>query len=101
MKLHNFRGSLIFCISSLFALPSYAVSVYLHPAPTSSVPAHLDAPHASFALARHLGLESFEKIGEGDGIWLGEVEADSEALIGSAPRDGLLVSMSEDDARGE
>ncbi|KAF7797593.1 hypothetical protein EIP86_008793 [Pleurotus ostreatoroseus] len=75
------------------------LSVYLHPAPTSSVPAHLDAPHASFALARHLGLESFEKIGEGDGIWLGEVEADSEALIGSAPRDSLLVSMSEDDAR--
>lgn len=100
MKFHGSSSSFILFLSSLYVLPSCAVSVYLHPTPASSVPARLDAPHASFALARHLGLERFEKIGEGDGIWLGGAPEDGEALIGSAPRDGLLVSMSEDDARG-
>ncbi|KAJ3525855.1 hypothetical protein NM688_g8341 [Phlebia brevispora] len=82
-----------------YVLPSCAINVYLRPAPSSPVPAQLDAKHASFALARHLGLERFEKVGEGDGIWDGGLQMDSESLIGNAPQDGLLVSMSQEDAR--
>ena len=84
-----------------FAISSHAINVYLHPAPSSVVPAHLDASHASTALARHLGLERFERLAQGDGKWTGALQDDNEGLVGSAPRDGLLVSMSEDDAKSE
>ena len=89
------------CLSSLCVLQTYAVSVYLHPTPPTAVPGNLDPAHASFALARHFGLERFEKLGEGDGVWTGGLELGSEGMVGSAPRDALLVSMTEDDAKGE
>lgn len=101
MRLPSLRSALVLCLGSIYVLPSCAISVYLHPTPPSPVPTQLDAGHANFALARHLGLERFERIGEGDGTWNGALQADSEGLIGSAPRDGLLISMNEEDAKGE
>ena len=101
MKLPNIRNTLCLCLASLFVLPSHAIVVFLHPTPALPASNQVDLGHGSFALARHLGLERFEKIGEGDGVWDGALQADSEGLIGSAPRDGLLISMSEEDARSE
>ena len=101
MRVYCHRLVLPICFSLLYALPTYAIGVFLHPAPPSAVPQYLDPAHASFALARHLGLERFEKIGEGDGIWNGGLEDANEGLVGSAPREGLLITMSEEDAQGQ
>ena len=91
----------LFCLGSSYILHSQAITVYLHPAPPTSAPTHVDAGHASFALSRHLGLERFEKLGHGDGISLDTLQPEPDGLVGSAPRDGLLVTMSEADANGE
>lgn len=78
-----------------------AVTVYLHPppiGPAGSLP-QLDVPHASFTLARHLGLERFEESGGVDNfqaVW----QEGQEGLVGTAVRDGLLVSMTEEEAKG-
>lgn len=77
-----------------------AVTVYLYPPPAAAVPEQLDATHASLALSRHLGLEQFEKLGDGDGIWDGVLQADQQGIVGTAVRDGLLISLAEEDARG-
>ena len=80
---------------------AFAITVYLYPPPSTPAPSQLDTRHASLALAHHLGLEKFEKIGTGDGVWDGGVlMAGQEGVVGSAPKDGLLVTLSEDDAKG-
>ena len=82
--------------------PASAVTVYLYPPPSAPVPSQLDTRHASLALAHHLGLEKFEAIGNGDGVWDGGVlNAWEEGVVGSAPKEGLLVTLSEQDARGK
>lgn len=73
--------------------------VYLHPSPAAPVPSELDARHASIALAKHFGLEKFESVGNGDGLWNGVLQ-DQEAIVGSAPKDALLVTLSDEDAEG-
>ena len=80
----------------------FAVTVYLYPPPSTPAPSQLDTRHASLALAHHLGLEKFESVGSGDGVWHGGVLTEGqEGVVGSAPKDGLLVTLSEDDAKGE
>ena len=79
--------------------PAYAVSVYLHPQPAAPIPAELDARHASLVLAKHFGLERFENLGNGDGLWNGALQ-EQEAVVGSAPRDALLITLSDEDAQG-
>ena len=79
--------------------PAYAVQVYLHPQPAAPVPAELDARHASLVLAKHFGLERFESVGSGDGLWNGVLQ-EQEAVVGNAPKDALLVTLSEEDAQG-
>ena len=82
--------------------PTLAVTVYLYPPPSTAVPAQLDTRHASLALAHHLGLEKFEQIGTGDGVWEGgALTAEQEGVVGTAPKNGLLVTLSEADAKGE
>lgn len=82
--------------------PASAVTVYLHPPPTTAVPSQLDTRHASLALAHHLGLEKFEQIGTGDGVWDGgALTAEQEGVVGTAPKNGLLVTLSEADAKGK
>ncbi|EKM54738.1 uncharacterized protein PHACADRAFT_258774 [Phanerochaete carnosa HHB-10118-sp] len=78
--------------------PAYAVTVYLHPPLAAPVPAELDARHASLVLAKHFGLEKFESVGSGAGLWNGVLQ-EQEAVVGSAPKDALLVTLSDEDAR--
>jgi hypothetical protein len=84
-----------------FFSPAFAVDVYLYPPPSSPVPSHLDAPHASLALAQHLGLEKFEMIGNGDGIWTGVLQSEQEGVVATAPQNGLLLTLSDEDAKGK
>ena len=67
-----------------------AVRVYLSPPP--SLPPKLSANQASFALSRHLDLESFETLGEDSLIWDGPLH---QEFVGQGPKDGLLLSIDE------
>lgn len=80
--------------------PVSAVTVYLYPPPSAPVPAQLDTKHASLALAHQLGLEKFEALGDGDGVWDGGALTQQEGVVGSAPKDGLLLTLSDEDAKG-
>lgn len=77
-----------------------AVSVYLHPAP-AIVPAQLVASRANLAISRHLGLERFDKFGDGDERWDNALLYDQGGLVGTAPRDALLVTVSDEDSKGK
>ena len=81
-------------------ISAFAVDVYLYPPPSAPVPSHLDSRHASLVLAQHLGLEKFEMIGNGDGIWDGVLQMEQEGLVASAPKDALLLTLSAEDAIG-
>ena len=72
-----------------------AVRVYLSPA--SSLPPKLSAKHASFALSRHLDLESFETLDEDSLAWGGPLH---QEFVGQGPKDGLLLSIDESYANG-
>ena len=67
-----------------------AVRVYLSPSP--SLPSELSAKQASFALSRHLDLESFETLEEDSFVWDGPLH---QEFIGRGPKDGLLLSIDE------
>ncbi|KAF9793205.1 hypothetical protein BJ322DRAFT_1033345 [Thelephora terrestris] len=67
-----------------------AVRVYLSPSP--SLPSRLSAKQASFALSRHLDLESFETLDENSVIW--DTPTHQE-FIGQGPKDGLLLTIDE------
>ena len=67
-----------------------AVRVYLHPAP--SFPPRLSASHAGAALSSHLSLERFEDATS--------YSTGQELLVGSGLDTGLLLIMSEEDAKG-
>lgn len=84
-------------ICLLLAGASRAVDVYLSPAPflRSST---LAPDHASLAISRHLGLESFEPLGAGN-----EVFADlfaEKPFVGQGQKDGLILTIDEEDAKG-
>jgi hypothetical protein len=78
---------------------AHAVSVYLHPAPTV-VPAHLSAARANLAIARHLNLERFERLGDDQESWDDALLANNEGFVGTGTRDGLLITINEEDAKG-
>ena len=67
-----------------------AVRVYLHPGP--HVPPRVHANTAGAALARHLDLERFEDAAP----YFGE----QELFVGHGSSAGLLLTISEEDARG-
>jgi len=67
-----------------------AVRVYLSPPP--SLPSKLSPKQASFALSRHLDLESFETLDEDSPIWDGPSH---QEFVGQGPKDGLLLSIDE------
>ncbi|OCH87859.1 hypothetical protein OBBRIDRAFT_795766 [Obba rivulosa] len=75
---------------------SQAVQLYLHPAP--SLPAKLSPRQANAALARHLGLEAFERIGSDEELYY--ALAQQESFVGRGNGNALLLSMGEDDAAG-
>ena len=64
--------------------------MYLSPPP--SLPPKLSANQASFALSRHLDLESFEVLDEDSLIWDGPLH---QEFVGQGPKDGLLLSIDE------
>jgi len=64
--------------------------VYLSPLP--SLPSKLSVKQASFALSRHLDLESFEVLDEDSLIWDGPLH---QEFVGQGPKDGLLLSIDE------
>ena len=68
-----------------------AVRVYLHPGP--SFPPRLSVSHAGAALSAHLNLERFEDAPP--------YPAEQELLIGSGMSTGILLTISEEDAKGE
>jgi hypothetical protein len=72
-----------------------AVRVYLSPSP--SLPSRLSAKQASFALSRHLDLESFETLDENSVIW--DTPSHQE-FIGQGPKDGLLLTIDESCSHG-
>jgi len=67
-----------------------AVRVYLSPPP--SLPSKLSAKQASFALSRHLDLESFETLDEDSLVWDGPLH---QEFVGQGAKDGLLLSIDE------
>jgi hypothetical protein len=67
-----------------------AVRVYLSPPP--SLPSELPAKQASFALSRHLDLESFETFDEDNVIWGAPLH---QEFVGQGPKDGLLLTIDE------
>jgi len=69
---------------------SQAVRVYLSPPP--SLPSKLSAKQASFALSRHLDLESFGTLEEDSFVWDGPLH---QEFVGQGPKDGLLLSIDE------
>ena len=72
-----------------------AVRVYLSPPP--SLPSRLSTKQASFALSRHLDLESFETLDQDSLVWDGPLH---QEFIGKGPKDGLLLSMDESHVYG-
>ncbi|KAI0688199.1 hypothetical protein BC835DRAFT_1308903 [Cytidiella melzeri] len=76
-----------------------AVIVYLHPAP-AVVPAQLSATRANLAISRHLNLERFERFGDGEESWDDSLLYNGQGLVGTGARDGLLITMSEEEANG-
>ena len=67
-----------------------AVHVYLSPSP--SLPSKLSAKQASFALSRHLDLESFETLDDDSLVWDGPLY---QEFVGQGPKDGLLLTIDE------
>ena len=67
-----------------------AICVYLSPPP--SLPSKLSPKQASFALSRHLDLESFEAPDEDSLVWDGPLH---QEFVGQGPKDGLLLSIDE------
>lgn len=76
-----------------------AVTVFLHP-PPPNVPASLNANRVNLAISRHLGLERFDEYGEGEGSWDSALLYEPGGVVGTAVRDGLLITISEQDAKG-
>jgi len=72
-----------------------AIRVYL--SPPSSLPSKLSAKQASFALSRHLDLESFETPDEDSLVWKGPLH---QEFVGQGPKDGLLLSIDESHVSG-
>lgn len=72
-----------------------AIRVYLSPLP--SLPSKLSAKQASFALSRHLDLESFETLDEDSLVWDGPLH---QEFLGRGPKDGLLLSIDESHVYG-
>ena len=75
-------------VSLLLSGLCQAVRVYLHPGP--SLPPRLSASRAGATLASHLNLERFEDV-----TLFGQ-----ELLVGAGLNTGLLLTISEEDARG-
>ncbi|KAI0339977.1 hypothetical protein BDW22DRAFT_1335508 [Trametopsis cervina] len=75
-----------------------AVTVYLHP-PPAVVPAQLTATRANLAISRHLNLEMFEKLGDDEESWEGSLVGNEHGFVGTGAKDGLLIAMSEEDAK--
>lgn len=81
-------------VSLLLAGLSQAVQVYLNPSP--QVSETLPPSQASFVLSRHLGLDYFESAGDAiHGDFLNE-----HSFVGQGAKNGLLLTMSEEDVRG-
>jgi hypothetical protein len=57
----------------------------------------LSPKQASFALSRHLDLESFETLDEDSLIWDGPLH---QEFVGQGPKDGLLLSIDESHVYG-
>ncbi|ETW80696.1 hypothetical protein HETIRDRAFT_61776 [Heterobasidion irregulare TC 32-1] len=74
-----------------FAGLSRAADVYLNP--PSSLPSRLSPSHASSAISHHLGLEEFEPF-QGN-----EQFAAGTSFVGQGPKNGLLISIDETDAK--
>jgi len=72
-----------------------AIRVYLSPPP--SLPPKLSVKRASFALSRHLDLESFEAPDEDSLVWDGPLH---QEFVGQGPKDGLLLSIDESHVYG-
>ena len=72
-----------------------AVRVYLSPSP--SLPSELSPKQASFALSRHLDLESFESFDEDSIIWDAPLH---QEFVGQGPKDGLLLTIGESHVHG-
>lgn len=76
------------------------ISVYLHPAPSSPPSSSLSTSSASFALARHLGLDIFET-NTGRGWNEAEVLMGEVSFVGQGPKGGLVLSLEERHMQGE
>jgi len=74
-----------------------AVNVYLYP-PPAVVPAQLGASRANLAISRHLNLERFERFGDEHENWADALSFNEEGLVGTGARDGLLITMNDEDA---
>ena len=72
-----------------------AVRVYLSPLP--SLPFKLSPSQASFALSRHLDLESWETFDEDSVVWDAPLH---QEFIGQGPKDGLLLTIDESHVSG-
>jgi len=73
-----------------------AVRVYLSPSP--QLPSKLSPKQASFAVSRHLDLESFETFDEDSAVWDAPL---NQEFIGQGPKDGLLLTIDETYVYGE
>ncbi|EMD33726.1 hypothetical protein CERSUDRAFT_87059 [Gelatoporia subvermispora B] len=83
-----------FSVCLLLAGLSQAVQLYFNPEPY--LPTKLSPGQANAALARHLGLESFERIGNDEELY--SALAQQEPFVGRGHENALLLSLSEDDA---
>lgn len=72
-----------------------SVRVYLSPPPP--LPSKLSTNQASFALSRHLDLESFETLDEDSLVSEGPLH---QEFVGQGPKDGLLLSIDESHVYG-
>ena len=78
----------------LLATLSHAVELYLNP--SRSLPSNLSPSDASFVISQHLGLDAFEPLANIRGNDL----IDDNNFIGKGPKNGLLLSLTEADAKG-
>ncbi len=96
-----FRTTLL-CL--LFARLAYSLNVYLHPGPSSPLPAHLSPTQARVVVSHQLGLDGFDSLEELSNdpslrkfILLGPSEG---SFVGEGPRKALLLSVTNEVALG-
>jgi hypothetical protein len=77
----------------LLAGLTHAVQVYLNPNP--QLPSHIPPERASFVVSYHLGLDIFEPLGNTRGYHL----LDEQQFVGQGPKNGLLLTVDESDAK--